>query len=189
MGGSHPISLGSFPLSCCAEHPSLRYPEVGDDEGFLIVAQGEAHAVRRGGGVTHNANPCPSQRPTVPITTPNSAHHNAVRRGGGVTHIYRAKADEGDIWALYMPSCSAYDSSITRTLPLQISSSAAVFSLLLLLPPTADAISSGMFRPRIRSGTRGEAHRARGPLVRRRFRARARFSHHAISKFDHKELE
>jgi hypothetical protein len=103
-----------------------------------------------------------------------------------VTHIYRATADEGVIRALYMPSCSAYYSSIMRTLPSQISSSAAVFSL---LPPTADAISSGMFRPRIRSGMRGEAHRARGPLVRRRFRARAGFSHHAISKFDHKELE
>ena len=41
--------------------------------------------------------------------------------------------------APYMPSCSAYASSITSTLPLQISSSAAVFSS---VPPTAEAMRS-----------------------------------------------
>ena len=41
--------------------------------------------------------------------------------------------------APYMPSCSAYASSMTSTLPLQISSSAAVFSS---VPPAADAMRS-----------------------------------------------
>ena len=41
--------------------------------------------------------------------------------------------------APYMPSCSPYASSITNTLPLQISSSAAVFSS---VPPTALAMRS-----------------------------------------------
>ena len=121
----------------------------------------------------------------MPITTPNSAHHNAQQ----------CPSQRRPPWRRRYPYLWCHPGALhalvqrVRLVDHEDLALADLEQRRRLLFAAAHRGRDQFTNLSIRSGMRGEAHRARGPLVRRRFRGRARFSHHAISKSDHKELE